>query len=726
MQPAAGKPAAKKPALEADKHLSDYWYVLLRRRNVGLAVAVAILALVSIRSFLTRPVYEAQTQILIERENPNVLNFKEVAQIDAIRDDYYQTQYKLLQNRALVRKVIERLDLLQDPEFGGPRSAQEIAAIKGQPDGASPVLETVINIFLSRLRVQPVRNSRLVTVSFEAFRPKLATLAANGLSQAYIEQTLEFRYQTSSDASHWLGGQIEEQRRKVEAAEAALRELKERDGLVNIEERRTLLEQKLKELGTALTTLKTQRLQKEALYRQMAETRNPEELPEVMSNPLIQSLRIELAGLDRQQAQLLERYLDEHPEVIKVRKQIKETKEKIASEARRVIRAAENDYKAAAAQETSISAALDAAKAENQDLAQRSVPYDNVKRDLEASKEMLGGLLSRGKQTDVAQELRSSNIRIVDPAAVPTRPSRPNHLRDVLFGLFMGLGVAVAFAFFLDYLDNTLKSPEDVLTHLGAPLLGVIPELRADAQELIVSNPRARAPFLEGYRIVRTALHYSWPEGEPRILVVTSTAPSEGKTLTSVNLALTLAALEGHVLLIDGDLRKPQVHALLKLPKAAGFSDVLVGRMKAASAIQRGPVPNLSVLTAGAPAPSPADLLTTKATKGLLDELRGHYAWIVIDTPPVGAVAEALMLAPFADGVILVAGAEMVPRKAVRRTAERFLETGARLLGVVLNRARVDRHPYYYSGYYGHEYGRHVRDANSSKVASIRDKRSAR
>lgn len=706
-----------------EAHLWDYVHVVLRRRRLALAVLVGITALAGLRAFLTQPVYEAIAQIQIQRENPNVLSFKEVAQVDAARDDYYQTQYKLLQSRALARRVVEGMGLMQDPEFDGPRSEQDVAAALALPQGQSPLVEGVVSALLARLRVQPIRNSQLVSVAVESYRPELSAQIANRLAQLYIRQTLEFRYQTSSDAGQWLGDQIEEQKKKVEATDLALLKVKEKEGIVNIEERRTLLEQKLKELGTALTTLRTTRLEREALYNQMKNAPNPEELPEVMRNPLVQSLRIELANLDRQQAQLQERYLDQHPEVVKVRNQIQETRSKIRSESQRVIRAAENDYKAAAAQESSIFSALEAAKAETLELSRRSVQYDTLKRDLDASKEVLASLLSRHKQTDVAQELTSSNIRIVDQAVVPRSPVRPKKLRDLLLGLLLGLGAGIGIAFFLEYLDNTLKTPDDVRLHLGAPLLGVIPELAEGAKSPLVTQARTQGPFLEGYRVVRTALNYSWPDVAPRVLVVTSTAPGEGKTLTSVNLALTLAATEGQVLLIDGDLRKPQVHTFLGGKKTPGLSDVLVGKAKPSESIQHYPGTHMSFLAAGRQAPSPGDLLINRTLKGFLDGLRGIYTWIIIDTPPVGAVAEALTLAPLADGVIVVAGAEMVPRKAVAHTLERIHATSARILGVVLNRAQVEKHSYYYGHYYGHYYGRYQQAVEDGKVARINEHR---
>ena len=719
-----------------ESHLWDYVHVLLRRRRLVLAVFIAIVAAATLRSLLTTPVYQATAQLLIEKQNPNVLNFQGVTQENQGWgiDDYYQTQYKLLQSRSLARRVIEHLNLLNDPEFGGPRDKAQIDALLAQPPGQSPELEGAIGGFIGSTAVQPIRNSRLVNVSVVSGRPEFAATAANALAQLYIQQSLDLRFETSSEAGEWLGTQIEEQRKKAEDADRRLQELKRHEGLINIEERRTLLDQRLKELGTALNERKTERLQKEALFRQMAGATNPEELPEVMRSGVVQNLRIELANLERQQAQLLERYLDQHPEVMKVKNQIQDTRSKLRSEAQRVIRSAENDYKASAAQEASISSALESSKQEALQLASRAVTYDSQKREVDAAKQVLDSLMSRAKQTDVESELKSTNIRIVDPAVVPRGPIRPRTQRDILLGILLGAFLSVGLAFFLEYLDNTLKTPDDVRQHLGAPLLGVVPELTSDKHpNLVILNTDLDQRFVEGYRVIRTALNYSWSEPGARIITVTSTGPGEGKTLTAVNLALTLAAQEGRTLLIDADLRKPTTHALVRGRKNPGLSDILVGRAKASQAIQQSlQGTNLSYLPSGTHAPSPADLLTNRTMKGLLEGLRKFYDWIIIDTPPVGAVAEPLILAPLTDGVVVVTGAEMVPRKAVLHTLERIHDTGARILGVVLNRAQVDKHSYYYSHYYGHYYGEsygrsratgRTRRAPDSKVTNIDEKR---
>jgi capsular exopolysaccharide synthesis family protein len=601
-------------------------------------------------------------------------------------------------------------NLLAEPEFGGPRAPQAIQALTSAPEGTLPAMEEIVDAFLRRLKISPLRNSRLVNVSFESHRPKLAASVANAVSAAYIQQSLDMRFKTSSDAGRWLESQIEQQRSTVEALEAKLQQLQEQQGLVNIEERRALLDQRLKELGTALNERKTERLQKEALWRQMAGAADPEELPEVMRSSVLQALRIELASLERQQAQLLERYMEQHPEVLKVRKQIEETRHKTRAEAESVVRAAENDYRAAAAQEASISSALEGSKAETLALSEKAIGYDSQKRELDAAKQVLDSLLSRAKETDVAQELKATNIHVVDPASVPLDPVRPRRLRDILLGGLLGAFLSVGLAFFLDYLDNTVKTPDDVKKRLGVPLLGVVPDVRAARRptDLLVTGPGQPPPqFIESYRVVRTALAYSWPETASRILLVTSADGGEGKTLTSVNLALTLAAGGDRVILLDADMRLPQTHATFRLPRTPGLSDVLVGRTKPSDAVRRIPPNDLSLLPAGTAVPSPPDLMSTKALSGFLNGLRSVYRWIVIDSPPVGAVAEPLILAPLADGVVFVAAAEVVTYKAAQLALERIEDTGSRILGVVLNRAQTERHPYYYRHYYGENTSRY-------------------
>ena len=340
-----------------EDHLWDYVAVVLRHRKFALAIFLTATSVATIRTLLTRPVYMATAQILIERENPNVLTFKDVTEVNA-------AARRLLPDPVQpAAEPIAGAPGRREPEPApGPGVRRAARAGAGQGGAGRRPRRLADHGRGGRRRARPSPDQRWPRArgssawAREAFRPDLAMNIANKLSQLYIQQTLEFRYQTSSEAGQWLGTQIDQQRKKVEEGHQELQKLKEREGIVNIEERRTLLDQKLNQLGTALTDARTTRLSKEALYRQMRSSDNPEDLSEVMRDPVVQRLRMEQADLEAKQAQLLEKYLEQHPEVVKVKREIDEIRKKIAAESQRVIRSAENDYKAAAAQEASLSA----------------------------------------------------------------------------------------------------------------------------------------------------------------------------------------------------------------------------------------------------------------------------------------------------------------------------------------------------------------------------------
>jgi polysaccharide biosynthesis transport protein len=664
-------------------HLRDYWHVLLRRRWLALFVWLAVAGAGAARIAFVRPLYEATAQILIDRDLPGTLDFQGQPRADEAWEDFYQTQYRLLESRRLAGRVIQHLESTS-------RSSN------GTPGGR----EDAIDALLKRLKVDPVKNSQLVNVSFEAFQPDRAAAVANAVVDAYIQQADELRSRTSAEAGASLGKETQSQTEKVQEAERALQEYTAREGLGNIEERRALLDQKLKDLGAALTAAKTRRMDKEALYQQMSSAGSVEELPEVIASPLVQALRTELASLERQSAQLAAKgYLEDHPEAVKVREQIESTHRKIATEAARIVRGAENDYRVAVAQEAGAAAALEAARRDGEDLQRRSLQYDSLKRDLDASKQVSEVVLTRQKQADAARAVGASNVHVIDRATAPPTPVRPRPLRDATLSILLGMGCAVALAFLRDYLDTSVGRPGDV-RRLGAPLLAVIPEMKGRGGFLAMNGQR-REPFAEAYRVLRAALNRSPEAGPGRVLTVTSTLPGEGKSLTAANLALTLASTEERVLLVEADLRRPSLSPLLGARRVPGLCEVLCGVATAPQAVQRVPGTRLHLLPAGSPVhASPADLLATAALRDLLAALAGSYDRIVVDTPPAGAVADALTLAPLTDGAVLVVQCGRVAIHELDQMIERLGQSGARLAGIVLNRARPDRYRYDYGPTY--------------------------
>jgi capsular exopolysaccharide synthesis family protein len=340
-------------------------------------------------------------------------------------------------------------------------------------------------------------------------------------------------------------------------------------------------------------------------------------------------------------------------------------------------------------QEGSAAAALEAATREAVELSRRSLKYDALKRELEASKRLSENAITRQKQTDASQNVPASNVHIIDAAAVPRGPERPRPVRDVALAVFFGLGAAVAVAFLRDYLDRSVSVPSDA-KRLGLPVLGVIEEKSGRrGTPLLVTGSARRETFGEAYRVLRTAIETPADLGHGQLLLVTSTLPGEGKSLTSVNLALTLASADERVLLVDADLRRPTLGELLHARPAPGLSDIVLRGASLESAVQRVSGTRLNLLTAGGPVDgNPADVLGRTSFRDLLASVRGHFDRVIVDTAPAGIVADALMLAPQADGVIVVAHSGRVMIHELAQTVERLLQARARVLGLVLNRAR--------------------------------------
>lgn len=693
------------------RHLLDHWAVVFRWRYLVGAVALLITGAATLRALTARPVYRASARILVARQMPQVLDFKDVVGMDAQAwgDEYHLTQLKLIESRSLARRVVERLDLARDPELKGAQAAGEAAA--------API-ERVVDSFLGRVDARRIEHSQMITVAFEASRAELAARVANTLAEMFIEEAVRMRAETAGQVSSWLAGQIDEQRGKVEAAQDALRRLSEETGMVNFEERRGLLDQKLKQLGAHLTEGEARRVESEALYRVMSAVPDPHDLSLVINNRTFQELRLDLSRLERREAELRgSRHLDQHPEMIKVRAEMAQARDRLTSEAAHILKAAENDYRAAAAQERELGRALQEAKAEALDLNRRGLQYEASKRELEAGQAVLNSLMARSKQTDVAQELRASPIRIVDRASVPDRPVGPARRRTVALGLLLGLSAGIGLALLVDRLDPRIKTPLDVRERLGVPVLAVVPEAAGEPSRPALFDAESHGSLSEAYRELRSALDHAWPAEQARVLAVVSTDPREGKTVCAVNLALALAAREEDVVLVDGDLRRPQVQQMLAVNRTPGLTDVLAGRVAAEAAVQDVAGARLRAIASGSPAPSPAEALQPAALRALVTALRKSYRWVIFDTPPLGAVADASSVAALSDGVVLVVAAGRTPWAAAAQTLESLDRIGCRVLGVVLNRARGDRYPYGYGRRPGHDPVR-TADAKRAELAA--------
>jgi capsular exopolysaccharide synthesis family protein len=711
-----------------DIHLTDYLRVLYKRRWAAATVFVVVVLSVVVYAFTATPVFEARTRILIETDDQNIVSFSTVIDEVEAKADYYQTQYNILQSRALARQTLEELDLWSLPSFNKPPSWIARAAgllQRGAADaGAQAADETiaqsrVVDEFLGNLDVSPIRNSRLVDIRYRLSDPVLASRIANAMAANYIAQNLEYKFTASKDASDWLAERLAEEKQQVEVAETALQQYRERNDAISLEDRQNIVVQRLADMNAAVTRAKTERLQKEALYRQLsASAGDPAALdtyPAILSNAFIQQQKAELAALQRQQAQMADRLGNRHPDMVKIQSAIAHAQEQIQTEVAKIVAAVRTEFESARAQEESMADALASQKTEALAMNRAAIEYSVLERDVESSKQIYNSLLQRAKETSVSGELKSSNIRVIDRAERPRRPVSPRPVFSLLLALVGGTILGCGTAFFFEYLDSRIKSPEEIDTYLGLPSIGMIPALGKqwkDADPLITNG--VPPSFAEAFRTLRTNVLFSAATPGCRSIAVTSTGPGEGKTLVASNLAIGFATAGQRVLLLDADMRRPRLHDVLTGAQEPGLSNVLVGNTSAGDALRKTAVPNLYVLTAGRIPPNPAELLGSRAFKELLASIRERFDWIVIDTPPVMAVTDPNIVASLTDGVVFVIGAEMTSYRIARRALQQLEHAHAAFAGAVLNNVQIQRHAYYYSQYYRREYASYYAAAERS------------
>ena len=700
----------------------QYLAMLHKRRGIVITCLVVSVLVAVLYNYTTRPVYQATTQILIDRDTPDVLPNKELMDLVQAGVDYYQTQYQLLNSRSLAERTVERLGLQKSSELAtGPMMNpwERVQRLLGRPpraivDQDGMPLSPTVAAFRSRIDVDPIPGTRLVNLRFNAYDPRVAADAVNALASLYIEQSLEFRFTTSSDATGWLSDRLAEQRQKVEAAEKALQEYREKEGLIDHEERQGLVQQKLETLNGAVLDARTERIAKETLASQLSSLSPAqiESFPLVMGSETVQKLKNELVSLQRDEARMAETLGQRHPDMVRVRAQTKDVQEKLRAEVRNVARAADSDSRAARSREARLQANLDAVKSEAQDVSRKAIQLGVLRREVDTNRQIYQDLLTRTKQTGLETELKTTNIRVIEKAEAPRGPVSPKKTRNyqvaVVFGLLLGIGLGLLFESF----DNTFKTPEDLKQHVAAPFLGMVPDVTAATSKemmrglsptLLISKNAASA-VADAYRVLRTNLIFTSSETTGRARVVTSAGPGEGKTTTLANVAAALAYNGAKVLAIDADLRRPTLHQHFGLQKTPGLSDLIVGKSAASEAIQSTRIDGLQVLPCGYLPPNPAELLGSPMMKQVLEAVRSHYDWVLLDSPPILAMADAAVLCPQVEGVILLVAAETPTKPAVARAIDQIQSVGGKVLGVVLNKVNLQRNSYYYSLYYGEYY----------------------
>ncbi len=720
------------PARE-DFPLAEYWRLILKRKWTVVATFCMVAFLAAAYTFRQQRIYEAaarlnimtreNSELLPSRDNPNSLSPDD---LDALA---LETQVNVLRGDSLALQVIQKLDLgkrlnVAAPEPGKPALAPALDVSRE---------DALLSSFHRNLTVANVPNTRLIELRFSSTDPRLAAEVVNTLAKVYIEQNIRSRYESTMEGVVWLQKQLVDLQIKVEQSQEKLVKYQKEHSILGLDEKQNLTTQKLDELNRELTAAEADRIQKQTVY-ELAQRGGAAKVAGGQGE-LAKKLRDQLSDLQTQYSQMTIQFGPNWPKLAELKSRIEQVESQLRAEDDANLRILENAYLGAQRRESLLAAALGRQKQDANRLNESAIEYNLLKRDSESNRQLYESMLTKLKESALAAGLRSSNIRLVDPARVPSIPTQPNIPRNLAMGLVLGLALGVGLAFVLEALDTTVRTPGDAEVTAAIPSLGVIPIDAARAARLVASQKLLTKSALEGktgpavtvrphsdvaeaYRSLRTSILLSSPSGPPRVILITSALPQEGKTTTSVNVALAIAQHGKRVLLVDADLRRPGLDKAFGFRATEGLSTVLNGGTPYESVLRQAPQqPNLTLLPAGPTAQHPAELLGSSAMVNLVNRWRQEYDHIIIDTPPVLSVTDPVLLSVVVDSVILVVRSGSTNRPALKRASDLLNQVRAPLLGVVVNAMDFESADYYY--YYSYYSGSRYRYVQEDRRADL-------
>ena len=669
-------------------NLRHYWHVVLERRWLVITAFFTILLLTAIYLVRATPIYSAVVRIQIDRESANPLNVRDSLSLETREQDYLQTQYKNLQSRSLAQSVINSLKLDKDPRY--EKAMDKVDALLGD------------------VAVVPIRLSRLVDVRVEHPNPETATKIANALANNFIEQNLDQKVNSSWKAMTWLKTQVDDAKNKVERSEADLHSYIREFKQVSLEEGENIVRQSLLQAQKELSRVQAESVQAQQAVEEIERMVNDglpiNTFPAVAQNPVVQELQKQIDIENSNLAALLKRYREKYPAVIAAREKIDSLVETHAAECEKQLQTVRNNAALLKKSEEQLEELVRGESEQQIGLNQLKIKYDILKRDAENNKAIHSNVLVRMKETELMSRMNSNNMRVVDEATRPLRPVKPRVVLTILAGVTFALAFALGLAFFVNYLDDSIKSQDDIENHLRLPFLGYIPNIKTNSvvERDLQAHLHPQSNAAEGFRTIRATVALTHKPEKFRVLAVTSTIPSEGKSLVASNLAIVHAQTGLKTLLIDADLRRPSVHKAYQLHSPLGLSAFLTRETDDLDALTHSvEVPNLDVVCCGAVPSNPSELIGSSRMAEFLQRVKDKYERIVLDCPPISAVSDPLIISAMSDGVIYVTKFNKIRREHGRKSVQRIQNAGIHILGVVVNDIDFEgKDSYYYSYYY--------------------------
>ena len=718
-------PAASNPGEASWSELIDVREILrtLNRYKWGImSITLVVVLLVALILYAMTPVYRATATLMIEFQPIKPMQqLEEVYDPGYGTDEYLGTQYHVLKSRELARRVIERLDLLKYPEFAQPEQDRPAGQaldwrkwLPFLPKRAAPAtekpdeqrrVEQAIDTFSQMLTVDFVFGSYLVKVNFESQDPKLAALAANTLVDVFLESNLEARLSTTRKASSWLTDRLKVIREDLGRAEQALQAFRERENLVNVGGSRGLAEVELADNALRLREARRKKAELASTYWKVQQAgNNPAQLEQ--ASALLDKLPVQHARNVRLEAKqaidaLSSRYGPKHPKLIAARATYETANAAYEQELRKAALGIKAEYEIAQETERQLGQFEAGARDQILSLDRKEYELSSLERDVQTNRELYNLFMTRFKETDTASGFETLNARIVDPAVVPDRPYKPRKARALVLAMIGGLFLGLLAALVRHLLSDTIASSQELEQLTGLPILGVLPELpnlKPGKTAVVLEQPKSS--YSEGMRSIRTGLVLSDLDQKKKRLIITSSAPQEGKTTAALNLAIVLGQME-RVLLIDADLRRPAVSKQIGLSSGkAGLIELLSDLAKPENCIYRYEQGNIDVMPVGKLPPNPGEILASQRFRKLIEVLSARYDRIVFDSAPCQAVSDTLLLAQNADAVIFLIKSEKTTKGLVKHSIRQLRHARAPLIGAVVNAVDMERHARYYDSYY--------------------------
>ncbi|MDK9708663.1 MAG: polysaccharide biosynthesis tyrosine autokinase [Desulforhopalus sp.] len=720
--------------VEQEVNIREYLLILRKRKFIVLTLLVIVFLITVITTFSTVPVYTSGTEVLIERNRATSGLENQYFIYDP---DFLETQSAIIKGAKVSRRVVDTLKLtstyrsfffeekketssfFSDIKAGLIEFADKIIDpikvgendSKKQNEGGSDHLTTplsdediVASLVQKRLTVEPVKNTKIVRISYSDKSPAIAKIIADAVAKAYMDEILDMKLTTSRYALQWMTAKAQDERKKLEASEMAMQTYMRANDLVTVENKLTIIPQRLSEFSSQLSKAQTDRKVLEDVMRQISAAGKDvfqlENIPIFAGNEVLKRLRETIFKARQNINELSKKFGEKHPSMIKANDEISELISQQHAEINRVIASTRNSYELAKSQEKNLEELLTTTKSELLNLNEKFIQYSIMKRDVDANRLVYESLTSSIKKEGVTEQSSSVNVWVIKNAALPVAPSKPNIKRNLMIGLLLGLMAGIGCAFLIEYLDNTVKSEKDLENRYGLTVLGSVEKLKEKGKNIesyVVQKPLS--PLAESYRLIRSGLLLSSAERPPQTILVTSMGPGEGKTSTTINIARVFSQGGKKVLIIDCDMRRPRVHTVFSMQNDKGLSNYLTGNLSE-NIIHKVAGEEIFVITSGSIPPNPSDLVGSKKLKVLIEKMAENFDFVLIDSPPVQSVTDSLALTQLVDGTVVVVKAGGTTYEMVESGLKKLKDVQCHFLGFVLNGLSKSHAPgAYYSGY---------------------------